>query len=66
MVKKRSKILDAVGTGDRQARRVVSALIERGALLSAEQPGPAAPCISGSAGVTLDAGIISRLIGWSG
>ena len=49
-----------VGTGDRQARRVVSALIDRGVLVSESTRAPLAPGFPGRAGITLDAGAVSR------
>jgi len=48
-----------VGTGDRQARRIVSALIEKGVLVS-DSARAAASRLLGNACLTLDAGIVSR------
>ena len=48
----------AVATGDRQARRVVAALLEKGVLVS-DSPRAALRYVSGSAGIAVDARIVS-------
>ena len=47
-----------IGTGERQARRVVSALIDLGVVTSESTRAPAAPRISGGPSLSLDAGIV--------
>ena len=49
-----------VGTGERQARRVVSALIDHGVLTSESTRAPSAPRLPGCARLALDAGVVSR------
>lgn len=53
----RGEAVNSVGTGDRQARRIVSALVEKGVLKS-ESARAAAPRISGRARVAVDAGAV--------
>ncbi len=48
-----------VGTGDRQARRVVSPLIERGVLVSDSSRAPLRLAFPGNAGIAVDAGPVS-------
>jgi hypothetical protein len=55
----RGDVAAIVGTGERQARRVVSALLERGVMLS-ESTRAAASCISCNSRRALDAGAVSR------
>jgi hypothetical protein len=51
----RGEMAAIVGTGDRQARRIISALVDKGVLQS-ESARAAAPRISSCARVALDAG----------
>jgi hypothetical protein len=55
----RADAAGVVGTGDRRARRIVSAFIEKGVLVS-DGTRAAASRLPGNAGITLDAGIVSR------
>jgi len=56
----RADAAGVVGTGDRQARRIVSALIEKGVLVSDSARAPLRLVFPGNAGLALDAGIVSR------
>ena len=49
-----------LGTGDRQARRVVSALIAQGVLTSESTRAPLTSRLPGGSGLPLDAGVVSR------
>jgi Fic family protein len=55
----RAAAASVVGTGERQARRVVSALIERGVLVS-NSARAIAPRLSGHSRITVDAGPVPR------